>query len=242
MKFRKTVLACAAVALGSMAGAAQASFINGSATLAGGVALPDGLTNWPTSLVSLLTSFDLTGGALATNAGSSDLATIGFGTAGTINDFDTASSDSFVLDIAGFTFTSSSFGAASITTPFGCTTSTQGTTCGDAQSFSISGTVAGNGYDATFFTADFALTGSCVGATAPAYAASRGMQAGRYRCPQRARLCRRPIMCRNPARWPSWVSAWSVSVPCAARRRANRAGLQPRKKPSLRAVFSFLTW
>lgn len=164
MKFRKTVLACAAVALGSMAGAAQASFINGSATLAGGVALPDGLTNWPTSLVSLLTSFDLTGGALATNAGSSDLATIGFGTAGTINDFDTASSDSFVLDIAGFTFTSSSFGAASITTPFGCTTSTQGTTCGDAQSFSISGTVAGNGYDATFFTADFALTGSCVGA------------------------------------------------------------------------------
>lgn len=163
MKFRKTVLACAVVALGSMTGAAQATFINGSATLAGGVALPSGLTNWPNSLVSLLTSFDLTGAALATNMGSSDLGTIGFGTVGTISDFDTASGGSFVIDIGGFTFTSSSFGAASITTPFGCTTSAQGTTCGDAQTFSISGTVAGNGYDATFFTADFALTGSCVG-------------------------------------------------------------------------------
>jgi len=159
MKFRKVALACA-VALGAMAGGAQAAYVNGSATLAGGVQLPGGLSNWPTSLVSLLSSFNLTGTAVATNNGSQDLGTIALGTLGSISDFSFANSSSFALGVAGFTFTSDAFGAPS-PTAFSCNPGTG--TCGDQQSFSITGTVIGNGFQATFFTADFALTGSCVG-------------------------------------------------------------------------------
>ncbi len=166
MKIRKGIVACA-VALASMtAGVANAAFVNGSASFAGGVELPGGLTNLPSSLVSLLTAFDLTGGALATNNGGADLNTISLGDMGTISDFallPASGNSSFLLEIAGFSFTSDSF-SAPLSTAFTCN-ATAGT-CGDALSFSIAGTVTGNGFDPSAFTADFALTGSCVGNSA----------------------------------------------------------------------------
>ncbi len=162
MKIRKAALACA-VALGTMTGAAQAAFINGSLSVGGGVQLPEGLTNLPGSLVSLLTSFDLDGNAVATTNGTTNFSGItAFSTSGSIADFDRlpASNGTFSLTIGGFTFTSAAFSNYS-STAFNC----DGNSCIDGQSFSITGTATGNGYDPTLFNLQFTLSGTCVGTT-----------------------------------------------------------------------------
>ena len=164
MKMRQ-LAAAAALSLAAV-GSAQAMFITGSAGLAGGVA-PAGLSNLPTSLVSLLTSFDMTGGAFGTN-GTGDLAPI-LNAGGTISDFFRvpAANSSLSVVIGGFTFTSIAFSNLA-STAFACSvTSTGGHVCNDSQSFDIVGTVddGPGGFDATGFTMQFGLTGSCVEST-----------------------------------------------------------------------------
>lgn len=167
MKMRQ--LAAAAVVSLSAMGSAQAAFITGSAGLAGGVA-PAGLSNLPTSLVSLLSTFDLTGSAAGLTA-TGDLSPIA-GNFGTISDFSRvpAANASLTIVIGGFTFTSISFSNLG-STAFGCSvTSTGGHVCNDAQTFDVTGVVDDGvgGFDATGFTMQFGLTGSCVeSATTP---------------------------------------------------------------------------
>ena len=161
MKIR-TLAAATALSLAAL-GSAQAGFITGSAGLAGGVA-PAGLTNLPTSIVSLLSSFDLTGGAFGTN-GTGDLAPI-LNANGTISDFFRvpAVNNSLSVNIGGFTFSSIAFSNVA-STAFACSvTSTGGHVCNDSQSFDIVGTVDDGvgGFDPTGFTMQFGLTGSCV--------------------------------------------------------------------------------
>ena len=163
MAFKKIALAAVIAASSLVSISANAAFITGSAGLAGGVASA-GLTNLPTSVVSLLTSFDMTGGAFGTN-GTGDLAPV-LNANGTISDFfrSPAANTSFVVVIGGFTFTSVSFSNLAQVT-FGCTvTQSGGHVCNDAQSFDIAGTVDDGvgGFDATGFTMQFGLTGSCV--------------------------------------------------------------------------------
>ena len=119
MAFKKIALAAVIAASSLVSISANAAFITGSAGLAGGVASA-GLTNLPTSVVSLLTSFDMTGGAFGTN-GTGDLAPV-LNANGTISDFfrSPAANTSFVVVIGGFTFTSVSFSNLAQVT-FGCT-------------------------------------------------------------------------------------------------------------------------
>lgn len=161
MKLRQ-LAAAAAISLAAI-GSAQAAFITGSAGLAGGVA-PAGLSNLPTSLVSLLSSFDMTGGAFGTN-GTGDLSPI-LNAGGTISDFFRvpAANASLSVVIGGFTFTSVGFSNLA-STAFACTvTATGGHVCNDSQSFDVVGIVDDGvgGLDATGFTMQFGLTGSCV--------------------------------------------------------------------------------
>ena len=161
MKLRQ-LAAVAAISLAAV-GAAQAAFITGSAGMAGGVSQA-GLSNLPISLVSTLTSFDLTGGAFGTN-GNGDLNPI-LNASGSISDFFRvpAANASLTMVIGGFTFTSASFSNLQNNT-FACSvTSTGGHVCNDSQSFDITGTVDDGvgGFDATGFTMQFGLTGSCV--------------------------------------------------------------------------------
>lgn len=155
MKIRH-IAAAAAFALAA-AGSAQAAFVNGSATLAGGVA-GAGLTGLPNSLVSLLSSFDLTGVA-AGISGAGDMSSVPG--VGTIADFAKAAPGSFSLSIGGLTFTSTSFGATT-SSAFACSPTTSGFTCNDSQQFDITGSVSGMGFDPTAFTMNFALSGTCV--------------------------------------------------------------------------------
>lgn len=138
MKVR-TVAAVSAIALATLAGSAQAAFINGSAGMAGGVAA-GGLTNLPNSLVNGLSSFDLTGTAIGTN-GVGDLAPI-LAALGTISDFTRlpAANNTFSLVVGGFTFSSLSFSNVN-SGPFICSPTSTGGLCNDSQQFDITGVV-----------------------------------------------------------------------------------------------------
>lgn len=151
MNLKKIGLA-AATAVAVLASApAQAVFINGGISFNGGYD-PGALSNLPTSLVSLLTTFDLSNAMLGVG-GSGDLApAAGIGVA---SDF-THGTGGVLYVGGGFTFTITSFGALG-NVGMNCATAQ----CNDSRLFSAAGTVTGGIYQPTAFTMNWTSTGSC---------------------------------------------------------------------------------
>jgi len=143
------VLASAALATTS----ANAAFVIGGVSFAGGFPIPAALTNLNGSMVSALTAFNISPGALAVGS-SGDLATVaGFANA---NSFSFAGGSQSLYSGAGFTFTVNSFSA-----PLPVAMNCSSAQCVDSLSFTALGTVTGNGYQATGFTMSWSANGSC---------------------------------------------------------------------------------
>jgi hypothetical protein len=147
LKTKIAGLSTAALLAASLSMPASAAFINGSTSFAGGF---DALAD----IVNDLTLFNLSTPALGIG-GVGDLATA-VGLTGT-GDIDLGAPGGVLYSVGGFTFTLSGVNSI-VATPLSCT----GGTCDDEISFGITGTVSGNGFDATAFTGNFTANGSCV--------------------------------------------------------------------------------
>ena len=153
MKLKK-VLAAAAVATAAMVGtSAHAAFIIGSVSFAGGFG-PAAFTGLPSSITSLLTSFDIDN-TIATGLGTTNNF-IPNGAA-TANDFSALAAPQVLFVFNGFTFTVTNFGPLTATA-MNCAAAQ----CTDGRAFNNAvGTVTKPGFDATGFTLAWSAQGSC---------------------------------------------------------------------------------
>ncbi len=150
------LIAAATCGMALASASANAAFINGSLSFAGGFAsLPAAPT---TSIVSLLAAFDLAPAGFAVG-GTGDLA--GSGGATTVGDF--------AVPLAGDTlvFTTADGFKWTFTKIVGDTKSALecgGGLCDDARTIDLKGTVEGPGFETTAFNGNFTANGSCKGA------------------------------------------------------------------------------
>jgi hypothetical protein len=112
-------------------------------------------------IVDSLTVFDVVTPATA-GGGTGGFA----GTSGptAANDFDTTAPAGIqIYNVGGFTFTLAAVSGIT-STPHTCNDLGL---CSDSQSFNITGTVTGNGFDPTLFAGNFTANGVCVGTANP---------------------------------------------------------------------------
>jgi hypothetical protein len=132
---------------------AHAAFVVGSASATGFFENNTTALGVPTSLVSLLTVFDVLSTGLVGSASGDLSGTVGPGVA---NDFTITSTPQLLFSLSGFSFTVTNWGAVS-NTAFVC----DNDQCGDAISFTGTGSVAGNGFLPTAFTLGWSSQASC---------------------------------------------------------------------------------
>ncbi|MFT3976214.1 MAG: PEPxxWA-CTERM sorting domain-containing protein [Sphingomonas bacterium] len=158
IKSRNVAIVCA-VALGGMAGTAQAApYINGAVTVSGGItslpSLPSG------SIVTSLTT--LTTGGFQGGNGSGDLASGLVGGSSAVNPFSFAidSAPATLFTFNGFEFTVTDWGVKTVN-PFTCTGA--GGQCTDGVSYSnVQGFVSKSGFEDTLFSSSsFQFSGTC---------------------------------------------------------------------------------
>ena len=153
MKKLSLVLAVAAATLA--APAAHAAFVNGGFSIGGAFQNQAALSNLPTSMVGLLTSFDVNPGMIG-SGGTGDLASITFPTIGTATDFSRLSAPQTVFGIIGYTFQVLSWGPV-VSGAMNCIS----LQCTDAISFTGFGVVTGNAATPTAFTMSWSAQGTC---------------------------------------------------------------------------------
>jgi hypothetical protein len=167
LKSIASAVAIAAAVLG--ASSAQAAFIIGGTSFAGGFNQPGAFTGLPNSIVSLLTNFSIDPAAFAVGSTGNFVGAV-TGPA-VANSFNTATPPTVLFTDGGFTFTLNSYNNFAVV-PFGCTAAQ----CNDTLAFEGLGTVSGNGFQATGFTMTWSAQGSCnnngAGACAPGATAS----------------------------------------------------------------------
>ena len=156
MNFKHIVSAVAVAAATLAAPAANAAFINGGISFTGFFQSQAALTNLPTSMVSMLTSFDVKSGPLQTGAGSTSGAFVGESGFATASDFSRliVPQQMFVAD--GFSFKILAWGPT-VSGAMNCATAQ----CLDTITLAGIGEVSGNGYQPTGFTMSWSAQGSC---------------------------------------------------------------------------------
>lgn len=152
MKLNRFVTAglCAAATLA--APLTQAAYVVGSASSTGFFENSTTALGLPTALVSTLTSFDLNS-VMGVGGTSGDLTPNGPGVA---FDFTFLSVPQTMFTFNGFTFEVLDWGPVNVTA-FTCA----GDQCSDGLGFSGTGSVTGNGFQATGFTMGWSAQGSC---------------------------------------------------------------------------------
>lgn len=153
MTFKKIATA---VALAAAALSANAAFVNGGVSFAGGFEQPQAFTNLPGSIVSTLNTFDVDAAALGVG-GTGNLSTVS-GLAAAF-DFSLLTPPTVLFTDAGFTFTLLSYSGVAIV-PFSCVAGGAGQ-CNDTLAFNGLGVVTGNGFQPTGFTMAWSAQGSC---------------------------------------------------------------------------------
>jgi len=143
------VLASAALATTS----ANAAFVIGGLSFTGFFQDQAALTNLPTSMVSLLTAFNVKPTA---NVGGDTGSFSGASGAGTATDFNITSVPQQMFTEDGFSFQILGWGPV-VSGAMNCTT----LQCVDTIAFSGVGEVTGNGFQATGFTMSWSAQGSC---------------------------------------------------------------------------------
>jgi hypothetical protein len=150
MQLKKIV---SAVAIAAASLSANAAFVIGGTSFAGGFN-PGAFTNLPTSIVSTLTNFSIDPAAFA--VGSTGTFTGFVGGPAVANSFSTSTPGTVLFTDGGFTFTLLSYGPQ-VVLPFSCATAQ----CVDGISFTGIGQVTGNGFDPTGFTMSWSGNGTC---------------------------------------------------------------------------------
>lgn len=153
MKLNQFVSAALLAATALCGGAAQAAFINGSASVTGFFQNNTTALGVPTSLVSTLSSFDMLPSALVGSAAGDLSATGGTGLA---TDFNIGTVPHLMFVFDGFSFELLDWGPVNATS-FTCANDQ----CSDGIGFSGTGAATGNGYQATAFTMSWSAQGSC---------------------------------------------------------------------------------
>lgn len=150
MKLNSFVTAGLLATAAFVAPVAQAAYVVGSASTVG--FFENEALGVPTSLVSLLTSFDI-GGAVGVGSTSGSLVPNGLGLA---YDFSFLAVPQRLLSFNGFDFDIQEWGPVNVT-DFTCADGQ----CKDGIGFSGNGTVTGNGFQPTGFTMSWSAQGSC---------------------------------------------------------------------------------
>jgi hypothetical protein len=156
MNFKKIATASAIAAAALAAGSANAAFVIGGVSLAGGFVQPGAFLNFPGSIVSGLTTFNIDPAAFAFGATGNFVGAVTG--AAVANSFALATTPVVLYTDGGFTFTMNSFTNVAIV-PFACTG--PNLQCNDTIAFDGTGTVSGNGFQATGFTLTWSAQGSC---------------------------------------------------------------------------------
>ena len=153
MNFKHIVSAVAVAAAALAAPAANAAFINGGVSFTGFFQNQAALTNLPTSMVSLLTAFDVKPGS---NVGGDTGTFSGASGVGGASDFNITSVPQQMFTEDGFSFKILAWGPT-VSGAMNCSTAQ----CTDTIAFSGVGEVTGNGFQATGFTMSWSAQGSC---------------------------------------------------------------------------------
>ena len=154
MKFKQIASAVAIAAAALSATSANAAFVIGGTSFAGGFNQPGAFTNLPGSIVSGLSAFSIDPAAFAVGSTGNF---IGFvGGAAVANSFNLATPPTVLFTDGGFSFKLLSYGPA-IPVAFVCAAAQ----CTDGISFNGVGEVTGNGFQATGFTMSWSAQGSC---------------------------------------------------------------------------------
>ena len=144
------ILASAALAATS----ANAAFVIGGTSFAGGFNQPGAFTNLPNSIVSGLSAFSIDPAAFAVGSTGSF---VGFVAGASVsNSFDLATPPTVLFTDGGFSFKLLSYSAA-VAVAFAC----PGGQCTDSINFTGIGEVSGNGFQDTGFTMSWSAQGSC---------------------------------------------------------------------------------
>ena len=157
MKFSKIVSAGLLAAAALVGTSANAAFITGDVGINGSFG---SLANLPTSMVSSLTAIDVNVAQVTGAGGAGDFITLGGFSPASAFDFSIGTAPVNPLYTAGgFTFVLTTFSSMG-SSPIDCSKNA-GNQCGDARDFVGTGTVTGNGFDATAFTVTWTATGTC---------------------------------------------------------------------------------
>ena len=135
--------------------AAQAAFVIGSASVTGFFQNNTTALGVPTSIVSLLSTFDVLPNALVGAANGNLFPTGGIGLA---KDFTISSVPMPVFAFDGYSFDVLDWGPINVT---GFTCAPGQAQCSDGIGFSATGMVTGNGFQPTAFTMSWSAQGSC---------------------------------------------------------------------------------
>ena len=154
MKFKQFATAAAMAVAALAATSANAAYVNGGTSFAGGFNQPGAFTNLPGSIVSGLSAFsiDPAGFAVGSTGNFSGLVA----GAAVSNSFNLATPPTVLFTDGGFSFKLLSYSPAAII-PFACVAAQ----CTDTIGFSGLGEVTGNGFQATGFTMAWSAQGSC---------------------------------------------------------------------------------
>ena len=160
MKFNHIVSAVAVAVAALAAPAANAAFINGGISFTGFFQSQAALTNLPTSMVSLLTTFDVRNGPLQTGAGSTSGAFVGESGVAQASDFTRLSVPQQMFVADGYSFKILAWGPT-VSGPMNCSLANGSRQCIDTITLAGVGEVSGNGYQPTGFTMSWSAQGSC---------------------------------------------------------------------------------
>ena len=152
MKLKQIVISGAVVAATLAAPVAHAAFVIGSASVAGFFQNNTTALGVPTSIVSLLTTFDVQNNVLVGSTSGNLMPD----SAGLAFDFTTTTVPQTIYAFNGFTFVISDFDVVN-SQALNCSTAQ----CVDSIAFNADGIVTGNGFQATGFTLTFSANGSC---------------------------------------------------------------------------------
>ena len=175
MKFNHIVSAVAVAVAALAAPAANAAFVTGGISFVGFFQSQAALTNLPTSMVSLLTNFDVRNGVFQTSTGSTSGAFVGESGVAQASDFSRliVPQQMFVAD--GFTFKILAWGPT-VSGAMNCATAQ----CLDTITLAGVGEVSGNGYQPTGFTMSWSSQGSCNESTTTAGQCAAGSGTASY--------------------------------------------------------------
>ena len=154
MKLNKVLSAVVLASAALVATSANAAFVIGSTSFAGGFNQPGAFTNLPGSIVSSLSAFSIDPAAFSVGSTGNF---VGFVAGASVaNSFDLATPPTVLFTDGGFSFKLLSYSAA-VPVAFAC----PGGQCTDGTSFTGLGEVTGNGFQATGFTMSWSAQGSC---------------------------------------------------------------------------------